>query len=352
MKAATTIRKIMAGNKIVVPSKIGIRRRAFTRAVAVCLLSLLLSGCALRLLFLEEAELAMVRRAAVSELAEARAAGGLMRAARMGITAEDISLIERSTAVIRSGRLLAADEVAFNSQLGRIRMIRSSAGNPRLILRGATEPFAEVLAREGRIRLFNGHIISLHNDIYSVEAGIAVVRQNPWMTPNNTVATLRQGDLLVRLNEQNGWYQVNIVQAGRELSGFVEARLLVPLVLLAARDDRKKNASPYLTIVAEERARWDYYWATPGGIDAPQVSASDAMTILFHRFGQTGLNRRIAYSEKDWPIDVTSFVRMAADNLPILSVNRFKDERLATYRVHESWGIAPVFSRFVTKGSN
>jgi len=293
----------------------------------VCFMALSLSGCIARLLVIDGAELAVMRRAATAGIAETRAAGGLLRATRMGITAEQISVFTRSAATIRAGRLLAADEVAFNSQLGKMRLVRSGATNPRLILRGASEPFAEVLPKEGRIRLFDSNVISLHNDIYSVESEIVFVRRAPSIASDNVIATLRQGDLAVRLTENGGWYQVRVIQGGQELTGFLEASLLAPLVLLGSREDRE-NRSPQLAIAGEVRERWNYYWATPGGNDVPEVTADDAMNILYGDFGIIGADRRIAYRETDWPRSVRSFLRIDVANLPILSTNTFKDEDL------------------------
>jgi hypothetical protein len=297
--------------------------KRFFYATAIVVLTLPATGCVARLLLLEDAQLLAVRRAAMTGVAETRVAGGLARAARMGITAEEIALMSRSTATIRAGRLVAADEVAFNSALGRIQLVRGSSGNPRLYLRGAAEPFAEVLVKDGRIRLFTNSTFRLHSDIYSVERSVVVVRSTAVRSSGNTVATLRQGDLVVKLAEDNGWYHVQVIQGATELTGFVEAALLAPLVMATA--SRDSSRSPQQTIADEERRRWDHYWAT---IEGRQVSAQDAMSILYTDFGQRHRGRAVSYRANDWPAGVRSFVRVTSDNLPILSTNSFKDPGL------------------------
>src|SRR5258708_7472675 len=196
------------------------------RLAALALLVGILSGCIAELLVIDEVELAAVRGVARAGVAEAEASGAGVRLGRMGVAAEELNAFARATAEIRAGRLVPANEVAFNSQLGKIRLVRQGTENPRLFVRGAAEPFAEVLPHEGRIRLFNGDGIRLHGDIFSVERDVVLLRRNPSLSAGNLVATLHQGDLVIKLAESDGWYQVRIVQGGGELTGFIDARLL------------------------------------------------------------------------------------------------------------------------------
>lgn len=297
--------------------------KKFSYIMFVVILALTTTGCVARLLLLEETHVLAIRRAALTGATETRVAGGLARAARMGITAEEIALMSRSTATIRAGRLIAADEVAFNSVLGRIQLVRRSSGNPRLFLRGASEPFAEVLVRDGRIRLFTNTTIRLHGDIYSVERSAVLVRRTAVISPGNTVTTLRQGDLVVKLAEHNGWYHVRVVQGTTELTGFVQGTMLAPLVMAAALSDSIR--SPQQAIADEERRRWDHYWAT---VEGRHVTAQDAMDILYTDFGHLHRSRPVSYRANDWPVNVRSFVRVTSGNLPILSTNGFNDPGL------------------------
>lgn len=312
-----------------------------TFIISLCLI-LSLTGCIAELGLLEESELVAVRgvaaeeleagelamedRLVAGELAETRVGESLSRAERMGITAEDINIFTRSTAEIRAGRLITADEVAFNSELGKIKIVRSFGENPRLFVKGAKEPFAEVLPKEGKIRLFNNKTISLHNNIYSVEGKTVTVRYNPYISSNNIVATLHQGDMVVKLAEDNGWFQVKIVQRGAEYTGYINASLLAAVIVASNSNDKKE--SPQEAISDEEKQRWNYYWAAIGGNNVPTYTAQDAMNILYDEFGKSKFKRRISYNINDWRVDIDLFLKMDCENIPILSEDNFEDKNL------------------------
>lgn len=293
-----------------------------------------LPGCFARLLTMGGAEVTSMRVLAVEGLevrtlagglSEVRIGGSAARAARMGITAEEVSIFTRSTAEIKAGRLIAADEAAFNSTLSRIKLVRNPGRNPQLYVKNASEPFAEVLPAEGSIRLFNNNTIALRRNIFSVENDIVFVRRDPFYGGDNIVTSLRQGDMVIKLAEQNGWYKVMVLEHGAELTGFLEPALLAPLLILAAGDDEEEESTPVNAIKGEAKQRWSHYWKT---FDAVQMTGKDALDLLYADFGSREYNRKISFTVDDWPGDVNTFLKMDYDNIPILSEKDFKDTNL------------------------
>jgi len=317
------------------------------------ILLLTLNGCIADLLFLEETEVVAGRsllmdglvereigvdgiagrEIAAEGIAEGRAVGSLSKAARMGITTEDINLFSRGTAEIRAGRLISADEVAFNSSLGRIKIVRSSGENPRLFVKGANEPFAEVISEQGKIRLFNNNVITLKSYVYSIESENVNIMFKPSQSFNKTVATLHKGDMVIKLGEEEGWYKVRFINGSEEMLGYINPAILVPVVLysLGSEDKENKYNSPEAVIAKEEKQRWAYYWESlqNAKINVIEMTPQDAMNILFTDFGSLKFRRKISYSVNDWKSNVTRFLKIDYDNIPILTENNFNSKNLS-----------------------
>jgi len=142
-----------------------------------------------------------------------------------------------------TGELSIVSAEGMNSLLGEVRLEKVFGESPKLYIEGRTAPFAEVYAKSGRIRLLSkNEFFSIPDNIFSVEGESVNVRSGAIVEPNNIVAQVRQGDLLVKLAEKDGWYQVKLVQKGYVYYGWIEGIYVLPLIASDKERERKKKA--------------------------------------------------------------------------------------------------------------
>ena len=293
--------------------------KTFFIAFLLIAFGLLFSGCIARLFMLGEVEMIAARTMVRGGATEGALAGNMTRMARMGITTERIGVFSRTTAQISNGRLLTAEEVAFNSELGSIRMYRSSSGNPRLYFRGANEPFGEVIPGSGHIRLFDGQLISPRQNFYSVNHGGVHIRSAPNFTRGSIIGQLEEGSVVVKLFREGDWYWIRTVQNGRELTGWVMMGLIVPFFLVDPDEDEEPISADE-ALEHEERYRWDYYRST---MESKQIRATEALTLLASLFESDFSDAKHYYNLENWPKQMLKFVRITTTSLPILNKPEF-----------------------------
>jgi hypothetical protein len=163
------------------------------------------------------------------ELLETEGIGGLSETT---ILPEDATVLNEADLRINGeGRLVASNELSLNNLLGEIEIKRINGRNPELFIKGRTNPFGEVIPEENKIKVFEyNKEFGLSKTIYAVEYNNVVVRANEAITSNNVVGMVNKGNLVVTLSEENGWYQVKVVQNGKITYGWIEGKYLTPVV--------------------------------------------------------------------------------------------------------------------------
>lgn len=152
----------------------------------------------------------------------------------IAVAAEDAALIEEGGMALNAGRLAVADEAAFTSQLSKIRLSRVAGENPRLFVEGKTRPFGEVLTERGKARLLDyDKEFTINDNVFSVEGDKVNVRESA-STYSNIQTTLRKGEMVVKLGEQDGWYQIKVARGSQVYNGFIKAGLIAPVVLASS----------------------------------------------------------------------------------------------------------------------
>jgi len=152
----------------------------------------------------------------------------------LALSAEDAALLRAGTLRLNAGRIIVADEAAFASQLGKIRLLRAPNSNPKLFIQGRSKAFAEVLPSRGKIRLLDyNKEFSIDRNIFSVEGNAVNIRSTASSISNsNIVGQVNKGSMVIKLGEKNGWYQVKLIDKGNISYGYIKGSLLAPLVLL------------------------------------------------------------------------------------------------------------------------
>jgi hypothetical protein len=164
------------------------------------------------------------------ELMEGEGIGGL---SEVTILSEDEAILSEADLKINGeGRLVATKELSLNKLLGEIELRRvPGESNPQLFIKGKENAFGEVLSKENKVRIFEyNKAFEISKTIYSVESNEVVVRANSEISPNNIVGRVKKGNLVVKLSEENGWYQVKVVKNTRITYGWIEAKYLAPAI--------------------------------------------------------------------------------------------------------------------------
>jgi hypothetical protein len=292
------------------------------RSFILILICLFLSGCIAELFLLEEVEFIGARTLMTEGLTEVESLGGTARLARMGVTIEDIQFFSRATSEIRAGRLLSAEQVMFNSEIENIKLIRSNSGKPQLILKGATEPFGEILPNEGKIRLFNNSVIEIRQNLYSIKGTNVKLQVSLETTPGNIISILQEGDLVIKLSKTNNWYRIKILKNGSEMTGYVPLESLIPLFMINLDSIyNNANKTPTDILKEEEKNRWNYYWRN---VDARQMTGEDALNLLSEVFSNYVPERKSIYDADKWANNVSLFYMPYNENSPILNQNTFE----------------------------
>jgi len=145
-----------------------------------------------------------------------------------------------TTAVIENPR-------TFYANLNQIRLLKVAGGNPQLAFKTGSSPFAEVLPNRGKIRMIeSGKEFIIKKNIFSVQGNGVNIRSGA-LIENNVIGKVSSQDLVVVLGEQNGWYQVQVLQAGVVTTGYIYSALLAPLILAGNNDDDFSGIKHYKT---------------------------------------------------------------------------------------------------------
>ncbi|HZY36628.1 MAG TPA: hypothetical protein VFE53_08265 [Mucilaginibacter sp.] len=312
--------------------------------------SILLSGCEVLLEFGGGGEagadlsLGTAERGVLADAAEGLTASQLDELAGEGITAEDVAVFRNSTVEIRSGRLVTAEEVAFNEELEKIKIRRAAGENPKLYVDGYSKPFGEVNPDDGTVNIYSlNKTFSIHDNIFSVEGENVRVLYDLHGSGGKVARVVHKGDLVVKLSEDGRWYRVNILQNGTQLSGYIASRFLAPVVLATALIDSAKTSAD--AIKNEVKVRWDYYWKSMKSIE---MTAQDAMAILYTDFGKKEYQRKVSFSTNDWDKGIDDFLQMQYDNIPILNDKKFSSDSLEIIgftRANELLQLVRVFNQ-------
>jgi hypothetical protein len=178
-------------------------------------------------------------------LAESEGLGGLstadLSAADAIVGSENSLLLERGFAANSTGDLVVSDAVRANTLLERVHLVKTIGESPKLFIEGKTEPFGEIYANSGKLKLSNGKLINISDKVFSVDSKAVSIMLEPTNSsaiPNRVVTTVKQGNLLVKLTEKNGWYQVKFARNSTVFKGWINPIFLAPLILAPAKKKR------------------------------------------------------------------------------------------------------------------
>jgi len=184
--------------------------------------------------------------------AEASIGAAEVASAESILGAEGAAVLERSLIAGEGGTLTIASTEGINTLLEKVTVRETAGGVPRLFSEGKSAPFGEVYTKSGRIRLLegSGRFISINEDIFSVRDGQVNVMMSP-KSFSRVVGHVRQGQMIVKLAEENGWYQIRLVENAQVSIGWVDALAMMPVLL------------------ASDHGRWSYF-----GKNGPYASGS------------------------------------------------------------------------------
>lgn len=175
---------------------------------------------------------------------EAALAGTEIAGAGAELSAGEAATFARAFATDASSELVVANTDAANSILGKIRLEKTYGEPPKLYYEGKPEPIAEVYSKSGKIKwLHNGELYPIPNTIFSVEGEVVNIRSGA-LRSSNIVTTVRHGQLLVKLEESNGWYKVRLVKDGKLYYGWIKGAYAAPLILAAASKKMTLSTPP------------------------------------------------------------------------------------------------------------
>jgi hypothetical protein len=155
---------------------------------------------------------------------------------------EDAAILETGAMELRAGRLVATDEAALNSQLGKIRLSRIAGENPKLFIEGRARPWGEIIPERGKIRLIDyNKEFSISDKLFRIVDEKIYVRAAASNT-SKIISSLQKDDIIVKLGEIDNWYQVQIIEKNNAPIGFIKASsLLVPLAIAKGKNKSKEN---------------------------------------------------------------------------------------------------------------
>jgi len=164
------------------------------------------------------------------------------------------AILRSGSVELTAGRLVIADEAASMSMLSRVRIVRIAGQNPRLFYAGERSAFAEIIPKKGRMRLIeSGEEFILNENIFSIEANSVKVRATPSSYSGKVIHTLRQGDMVFKMGEENGWYQVRLLNGGKVQIGYINPSHLLPVIFSNSNNVEKSTLKFYKTCDSCER---------------------------------------------------------------------------------------------------
>jgi hypothetical protein len=170
----------------------------FTCALALITL-FLLSGCVALELALPEG----IAEFSATELGSVEA-----------LVPENMALIREISSEDAVVSISPSELSRVNSVLERIYLKRVPGGGmPQLYVEGHAEPFADVYPERGEFKMLKtGNVYPMPSTILSVTGDGVCLRSNASLTNSIIRAHLNRGSLVVRLGEENGWYEVSVAQ--------------------------------------------------------------------------------------------------------------------------------------------
>jgi hypothetical protein len=165
-------------------------------------------------------------------------------------TTEGVTVVETAFTRTAAGDVGIANSEAVNSLLGKVKLEKAYGEPPKLYVEGKSEPIAEVYAKSGRIKILRtNRFYKIPENIFAVE-GESVTVKSSRTFPNDIIATVQQGDLIVKLAEEDGWYHIKLIQNSRIYYGWIDASYAVPLITGAA--DNKKQYNKYGFVISNK----------------------------------------------------------------------------------------------------
>ncbi len=157
------------------------------------------------------------------------------------LDAESAASARNSVTVAASGEVSVVNPEVFNSVLEKVRLMRIPGELPKLYVEGYPEPIAEVHAEDGFIKVLkNGKEISIPNTFFSVEGDVVNIRYDATKS-SRIMTTIRHGDLILKLGEKDGWYNVRVVQKSTVYNGWIKGIYASPLIISSKKDKHKKT---------------------------------------------------------------------------------------------------------------
>lgn len=189
-------------------------------------ISVLLSICIAILLLLSGCEIPfeLPLPEVAGELSESELTGAV------GLSSEESSILREYFAKTPGASLSAQELSKINTILGEIHLERTPGELPKLYIKGNPKPFAEVYAERGEFKMLDdGKFFPTPNTILSVEGNIVNIRSNAQISNSVIRTTVQHGDLLLKLAERDGWYQVRVIKNNVVYNGWINGLYVLAL---------------------------------------------------------------------------------------------------------------------------
>ncbi len=206
-----------------------------------CFLSIFFTSCVaasfggLRLLSLRGVTGLAAERALVTRIGARSAAArtaSLSRTASIGLTIDEVALINRS--------------------LPNLRLLRNGANVEIGYLEGGKmQSIARVLPSRNKIKFNSGEILDVNKQIFAARSDGSIIRSNSNIK-GKEVARLEKDQFVIKLSEENGWYKVRY---GQYKEGFISPEML----LFLCGVDSDENGFVTGTTKPEEVHGLDHY---------------------------------------------------------------------------------------------
>lgn len=164
------------------------------------------------------------------------------------------SAVARTASLARTAGLgLTIDEVAIiNRSLPNLRLLRNGAKVEVGYLEGGKmQSIARILPSRNQIKFKSGEVLDVNKQIFAIRSNGSIIRSNSNIH-GKEVARLEKDQFVIKLSEENGWYKVRY---GQYKEGFINPEML--LFLCGADSD--ENGFVTSTSKSEEMYKLDHY---------------------------------------------------------------------------------------------
>lgn len=137
-------------------------------------------------------------------------------------------------AVNALGEAHIKNEVASNEFFNRVSLEYNKGSSPKIL--GDGQPFMEIHTRSRQLVDYKNNKYPIPDNIFTATSDGIVVRQGS--LPNaREIHRIYKRDLVIKLAERDGWYQIRIARQPKPIEGWVKAEHLIALALLGDEND-------------------------------------------------------------------------------------------------------------------